>query len=52
MGGRETAWPEWWTLADLEPWRERGLTIRQLAEFGVRIEKFCLACQSSEDGQP
>jgi hypothetical protein len=42
--------PDWWTLADLEPWRERGLTVRQLAERGVRIEKLCLACQSSEDG--
>jgi hypothetical protein len=44
--------PDWWTLADLVPWRERGLTIRQIAELGVRIEKLCLACQSREDGKP
>jgi hypothetical protein len=42
--------PEWWTLDDLGPWRGRGLTVRQLAELGVRIEKLCLACQSREDG--
>jgi hypothetical protein len=44
--------PEWWTLDDLGPWRKRGLTIRQLVKQGVRIEKLCLACQSSEDGKP
>jgi hypothetical protein len=42
--------PHWWKLEDLAPWRERGLTVRQLAELGVRIEKLCLACQSREDG--
>jgi hypothetical protein len=46
------ALPEWWTLGDLEPWRGRGLTVRQLAELGVRIEKLCLSCQSREDGKP
>jgi hypothetical protein len=40
-----------WTLRELGPWCERGLTIRQLAALGVRIEKLCLACQSSEDGK-
>jgi hypothetical protein len=44
--------PEWWTLEDLGPWRELGLTVRRLAELGVRIEKLCLACQSREDGKP
>jgi hypothetical protein len=44
--------PEWWTLADLGPWREPGLTVRRLDELGVRIEKLCLACQSREDGKP
>lgn len=44
--------PVGWTLGDLGPWRERGLTIRQLVELGVGIEKFCLACQSEEDGKP
>jgi hypothetical protein len=43
--------PEGWTLVGLRPWLERGLTIRQLAR-AVRIEKICLACQSSEDGKP
>ena len=43
--------PEWWTLEDLGPWREPGLTIRQLVQLGVRIEKLCLACHSSEDGK-
>jgi hypothetical protein len=37
---------------ELRPWLERGLTVRQLAEQGVRIEKLCLGCQSSEDGKP
>jgi hypothetical protein len=44
--------PDGWTLEDLGPWRERGLTVRQLAELGIRIRKLCLACQSSEDGKP
>jgi hypothetical protein len=44
--------PESWALEELEPWRRRGLTVRQLTELGVRIEKLCLACQSSEDGKP
>jgi hypothetical protein len=26
------------------------MTVRQLAELGVRIEMLCLACQSREDG--
>jgi hypothetical protein len=43
--------PKGWTLDELRPWLEQGLTIRQLVEFGVRIEKLCLACQSSEDGK-
>lgn len=43
--------PEGWTPNGLNPWLERGLTIRQLAK-AVRIEKVCLACQSSEDGKP
>jgi hypothetical protein len=43
--------PEGWSLNGLRPWTERGLTIRQLAR-AVRIEKLCLACQSSEDGKP
>jgi hypothetical protein len=42
--------PDGWTFEDLGPWRERGLTIRQLAA-AVRIEKTCLACRSSEDGK-
>ena len=42
--------PASWTLDDLRPWRERGLTVRQLVELGVQIEKLCLACQSNEDG--
>jgi hypothetical protein len=42
--------PAGWTLEELGPWRELGLTVRQLAALGVRIEKICLACQSSEDG--
>ena len=46
------ALPDGWALEDLGPWRERGLTIRQLAELGVGIEKLCLACQSREDGKP
>jgi hypothetical protein len=41
--------PDRW---DLRPWRERGLTIRQLVNQGVQIEKLCLACQSSEEGKP
>jgi hypothetical protein len=40
--------PEWWTLEDLGPWREPGLTVRQLVGLGVRIEKTCLACQSKD----
>jgi len=44
--------PAGWTPDDLGPWRGRGLTIRQLVELGVRVEKLCLACQSSEDGKP
>lgn len=44
--------PAGWTLDDLLPWRERGLTVRQLVGLGVRIEKLCLACQSSESGKP
>jgi hypothetical protein len=44
--------PKGWTLEELGPWLERGLTVRQLAEQGVRIEKLCLGCQSSEDGKP
>jgi hypothetical protein len=44
--------PHWWKLEDLGSWREPGLTVRQLAELGVRIEKLCLACQSREDGKP
>jgi hypothetical protein len=44
--------PDRWTLEDLGPWRERGLMIRQLVELGVRVERLCLACQSSEDGKP
>jgi hypothetical protein len=40
---------EWWTLEDLGPWRAPGLTVRQLVALGVRIEKLCLPCQSSED---
>jgi hypothetical protein len=44
--------PVGWTLEELDPWRQRGLTVRQLAGLGVRIEKLCLACQSSEDGKP
>ena len=44
--------PDGWTLEDLGPWRERGLTVRQLDLLGVRIEKLCLACQSREDGKP
>jgi hypothetical protein len=44
--------PHGWTLEDLGPWRWRGLTVRQLVELGVRVEKLCLACQSSEDGKP
>ena len=44
--------PAGWTLEDLRPWRERGLAVRQLVGLGVRIEKVCLACQSSEDGSP
>jgi hypothetical protein len=44
--------PDWWTLEDLGPWRKRGLMIRQLVELGVRVERLCLACQSSEDGKP
>jgi hypothetical protein len=43
--------PDGWTLEDLGPWRERGLTVRQLDELGVRIRKLCLACQSLEDGK-
>jgi hypothetical protein len=43
--------PDGWTFADLRPWRERGLAIRQLVELGIRIEKLCLACQSREDGK-
>jgi hypothetical protein len=39
-------------LEELRPWLESGLTVRQLVELGVRIEKLCLACQSSEDGKP
>jgi hypothetical protein len=42
--------PKEWTLDRLRPWLESGLTVRQLVELGVRIEKLCLACQSSEDG--
>lgn len=42
--------PAGWTLENLGPWRQHGLTVRQLVELGVRIEKLCLACQSSEDG--
>ena len=41
--------PDGWTLADFGPWRERGLTVRQLDELGVRIEKTCLSCQSEEE---
>jgi hypothetical protein len=44
--------PDWWKLEDLATWREPGLAVRQLAELGIRIEKLCLACQSSEDGKP
>jgi hypothetical protein len=44
--------PGGWGFEDLGPWRGRGLTIRQLVELDVRIEKLCLACQSSEDGKP
>jgi hypothetical protein len=43
--------PDGWTLEELGPWRERGLTIRQLAVLGVKIEKLCLACHSGEDGK-
>jgi hypothetical protein len=43
--------PDGWTLDELRPWRKRGLTVHQLAEQGVQIEKLCLGCQSSEDGQ-
>jgi hypothetical protein len=44
--------PAGWTLEQLAPWRERGLTVCQLAGLGVRIEKLCLACHSREDGKP
>jgi hypothetical protein len=44
--------PDGWTLEDLGPWRERGLTVRQLDELGIRIRKLCLACQWREDGKP
>jgi hypothetical protein len=44
--------PDGWTLEDFRPWRERGLTVRQLDELGVRIRKLCPACQSQEDGKP
>ena len=44
--------PDGSTLEDLGPWREHGLTVRQLVALGVRVEKLCLACQSSEDGKP
>ena len=44
--------PDGWTFRDLRPWRERGLAIRQLVDFGIRIEKLCLACQSRDDGKP
>jgi hypothetical protein len=43
--------PDWWILEDLAPWREPGLTVRQLVELGVRIEKTCLACQSRDGGR-
>jgi hypothetical protein len=43
--------PEGWTLEDLGPWRERGLTVRQLVALGVKTEKLCLGCQSSGDGE-
>jgi hypothetical protein len=44
--------PKGWEFGHLGPWRERGLTIRQLVELGIRIEKLCLACQSRENGKP
>jgi hypothetical protein len=43
--------PDGWTMSDLELWRERGLTVHQLVEVGVRVRKLCLACQWREDGK-
>jgi hypothetical protein len=40
--------PDGSSAGALEPWRERGLTIRELVALGVRIEKTCLACQSKD----
>ena len=42
--------PEGWELEDLGPWRMPGLTVRQLAQLGVQIQKLCLTCQSEDGG--